>query len=490
MAQSEQATTDRVIVAVFDGLRPDMVTPELTPNILRLAARGTWFRQARSVFPSLTRVCTSAIATGAPPTTHGIVGNAFYHAAAMPEHVFDTGRVDHLRRIEAHHGGRLLDVDTFGDVLARAGRRLAVVHTGSPGSAHFINPRARDNGHWTFSMHGADGTQTPHAVAEALEKIGPLPEREMPRLGELRYAARLMVEHVLPVLAPDVALVWFNEPDTTFHYKGLGSPEAKAGLQEADKAFGAILDWVDAQPDAERIAVIVASDHGQISTRAIHPLFDDARQAGFAVAQRDEFDGAAFVATGGISGEIRRLNDERDGVERIAHWLMQQPAVGHVFSPARNEVDGVVGGSLSLALLGNGHERQPDLMFILKSDLAADQYGLPGLGTMTPGDVPLGGGMHGGINPHELNTVLIVAAETTEGRGSLSSAPAGIIDIGPTVLGLLGIAPAQTMQGRNLARPAREEARIARHSAGRGGFSQHVDIVEQDGRRFILGGGH
>jgi arylsulfatase A-like enzyme len=128
-------------------------------------------------------------------------------------------------------------------------------------------------------------------------------------------------------------------------------------------------------------------------------------------------------------------------------------------------------------------------MFILKSDLANDQYGLPGLGAMTPGDVPLGGGMHGGINPHELNTVLIVGAETAEGRGSLSSAPAGIIDIGPTVLGLLGIALGQTMQGRNLARPAHEEARVARHSAGRGSFSQHVDIVEQDGRRFILGGG-
>jgi arylsulfatase A-like enzyme len=489
MAQSEKAIGERVIVAVFDGLRPDMVTPELTPNILRLAARGTWFREARSVFPSVTRVATSSIATGAPPTAHGIVGNAFYHADAMPGRIFDTGRADHLRQLEAHHTGRLIDVDTFGDVLALAGKKLAVVHTGSPGSAHFINPRARANGHWTFSMHGVEGTQTPHAVAEALDRIGPLPEREMPRLGELRYAAKLMVEHVLPTLAPDVALVWFNEPDTTFHYKGLGSPEAKAGLQEADRAFGAILDWVDAQPDAERIAVIAASDHGQISTRAIHPLYDEARKADFAVALRDEFDGADFVATGGISGEIRRLNGDIDGIERIARWLMEQSAIGHVFSPGRNEVDGIVDGTLSLALMGNGHARQPDLMFILKSDLAADQFGLPGLGTMTPGDVPLGGGMHGGINPHELNTVLIVGAPTAEAHGSLSAAPAGIIDIGPTVLGLLGVAPAQSMHGRNLASPAREEARITRHSAGSGAFSQHVDFIEQDGRRFILGGG-
>jgi hypothetical protein len=138
--------------------------------------------------------------------------------------------------------------------------------------------------------------------------------------------------------------------------------------------------------------------------------------------------------------------------------------------------------------MNTGHaERQPELMFILKSTLEADQYGLPGLGAMTPGDVPLGGGMHGGINPHELNTVLILG--DASGHGGVSQEPAGIIDIGPTVLGLLDLAPAATMMGRNLAAPPLEEARVARHSAGTGAFAQHVDIVEQDGRRFILGGG-
>ena len=77
MSHHDKPAADRVIVAVFDGLRPDLVTPELTPNILRLAARGTWFREARSVFPSVTRVATTSIATGAPPGVHGIVGNAF-----------------------------------------------------------------------------------------------------------------------------------------------------------------------------------------------------------------------------------------------------------------------------------------------------------------------------------------------------------------------------------------------------------------------------
>jgi phosphonoacetate hydrolase len=45
------------------------------------------------------------------------------------------------------------------------------------------------------------------------------------------------------------------------------------------------------------------------------------------------------------------------------------------------------------------------------------------------------------------------------------------------------------MQGRSLARDAREEPQKQRYSAGMNGFIQHVDLVEQDGRRFILGGG-
>lgn len=481
---------DRVIVAVFDGLRPDLVTAELTPNILRLALRGTWFREARSVFPSVTRVATSSIATGAPPTVHGIVGNAFYHRDSMPEQIFLTGNMDHIKRVEAHHDGRFVDVDTLGDVLARAGKQLAVVHTGSAGAAHFINPRARQNGHWTFSMHGAGSTQTPEAVAEAIDHAGPLPERELPRLSEQRYAGKLMVDYVLPTLRPDVAIVWFNEPDTTFHYKGLGSPEAKAGLQEADRAFGAILDWVDAQPDGERMTVLVASDHGQISTGGIHPLFTEALEAGFAVNPGGTIGNALFSTTGGISGEIRHLGADKAALARMAGWLMEQPTIGHVFSRARNEVEGEIDGTLSLTLLGNGHARQPDLMFILRSDLSADQFGLPGLGLMTPGDVPLGGGMHGGINPHELNTVLIVGAETAEGHSRISSAPAGIIDIAPTVLGLLGLAAAPTMQGRDLTLAVDEAPKVTRHSAGTGAFSQHVDIVAHAGRRFIVGGGH
>ena len=211
---------DRVVVCVFDGLRADMVTPELTPNLVRLARRGVWHREARSVFPSVTRVATTSIATGAPPSVHGIVGNAFLFPEVTRDHVLDTGLAADIALAEATLSGRLVTAPTFGDLLAAAGKSLAIVHTGSAGSAYLLNPRAKANGHWTFSILGHEGTATPHAVDEVTARFGPLPARTLPRFEEITYAARVLAEHVIGALDPDVALVWFNEPDTSGHYRG------------------------------------------------------------------------------------------------------------------------------------------------------------------------------------------------------------------------------------------------------------------------------
>ncbi|MCJ2018559.1 alkaline phosphatase family protein [Methylobacterium sp. E-065] len=180
-----RAPADRVVLCVFDGLRPDVVTPEHMPNLTRFAPQGTWFREARSVFPSMTRVTTTAIATGAHPRVQGIVGNAFYFPQATRSHVVDLGRWDDIGLAVRVTGGRFVTAEPMGDVLAQAGRRMAVVHTGSAGA-------------------------TPEAVDDVVGRFGPLPPRHLPRFEESDYAVRVFREHVLETLEPDVALIWFN----------------------------------------------------------------------------------------------------------------------------------------------------------------------------------------------------------------------------------------------------------------------------------------
>ena len=483
------AVADRVVVCVFDGLRPDFVTPELTPNLARFAGTGTWFREARSVFPSMTRVATTSIATGAPAAVHGVVGNAFLFPQVTTAHALDMSRADDVGLAERATGGRLVEVETFGDALARAGRRLAVVHTGSAGSAHLINPRARTHGHWTFSIFGRDHTQTPEAVDEVIARFGPLPPRTLPRFEETDYAERVFREHVLADLDPDVALIWFNEPDTSFHYRFLGSPETLAVLKAVDAAFGRILAWIDARPDRDRYTVIAASDHGQISTAQDLPLADLLGAQGHVTRRASErtLAGASVAITGGCMGEIRILEGGEPRRDAVARWLLEQDFTGMLFSRGRNAVDGEAPGSLSLALVGLDHPRAPDLVYVMRSDDRPDAYGRPGLCLMTEGDVPVGGGMHGGLNRHELNTVLI--ARGAGFRAGEDDRPCGIIDIAPTVLAALGLAPVTTMTGEALIGAAPASTGPAVFEAGLGGFRQRLTRHERSRSAILLNGG-
>ena len=51
------------LILGLDGLRLDMVTPELTPNLLSLAQHGVFFRQHHAVFPTATRVNVTSLVT-------------------------------------------------------------------------------------------------------------------------------------------------------------------------------------------------------------------------------------------------------------------------------------------------------------------------------------------------------------------------------------------------------------------------------------------
>jgi len=482
------AFAKRVIVAIFDGLRPDLVTPDLTPNLLHLASQGTWFREARSVFPSVTRVAAASIGTGTTPTAHGIMGNSFLLPSLSTAKTFDSRYYRDVLAAETAAHGRLVTTAGLGDCLAAAGRRFAIVHTGTAGATHFLNPKAAQLGHWTFSIHGRDATTTPQAVDEVTAVLGPVvADRDVPRLGDITYATNVLVDYVLPKLDPDVALIWFSEPDTAFHYREIGSSTSLGALKHVDTQFGRILDWVAAQPNAEEIAVIVASDHGHVTTSRQVPLNELLTQAGFP-AREGSLDGAVLATTGGNSGEIRVLDGDQRTTGRVAAWLLEQEFMGMLFAPNRNDVEGEWPGTFGLDLVGMAHERAPDLFFILRSDEAEDHYGLPGRCLFTD-SVPLGGGLHGGLNRHELNTVLIVGAPGATAAGVTTATAASIIDIAPTVLDLLGLPAAPSMTGASLLgwRSWADEA--AAFETGVNGFEQRIAMHGARSRRIVNHGG-
>ena len=74
------------IVMVLDGLRPDSITTDDTPNLWRLRQEGVNFLNSHSVFPTVTRTNAAAIATGTYPDRNGMFGNRLYVREVDPNH--------------------------------------------------------------------------------------------------------------------------------------------------------------------------------------------------------------------------------------------------------------------------------------------------------------------------------------------------------------------------------------------------------------------
>ncbi|GAA6006291.1 hypothetical protein JCM11491_002097 [Sporobolomyces phaffii] len=77
-----------VILVTMDGMRPDYLSPELTPNLLEFAAKGLRAEHLEPVSPSLSAPNHWSILTGLYPASHGIVSNRF--RSATSSRTFDS----------------------------------------------------------------------------------------------------------------------------------------------------------------------------------------------------------------------------------------------------------------------------------------------------------------------------------------------------------------------------------------------------------------
>lgn len=458
------------LLVMFDGLRPDLVRPDTTPNILRLAARGTVFSRARSVFPSETRVCSASVATGCLPRRHGLVANRIAHPRRPGESV-DTGHKATLQALEQELGAPLLDAPTLGEILHAAGRDFAVLSSGTTGQTHVLNPRAAELGQITLSAHGAAAC-SPEG-ARLLARLAPPPADP---LGRALWIAEAWRTRFLPA-PPAASVLWLCEPDTSAHYRGLGSAANLAALRAADAAFGRILDDWERGPERERLTIAVGSDHG-------HAGITGHVDVGMALAAAIP----GFIVLPGNSGGIMLPEPDPARLAEAARWLIGQDWIGCVFGPD----DAALPGLLPRGLLMADHPRAAPLLFTLRSSPAAAPHGLPG-STLYDGALPMGGGTHGGLSAHELHTVLLMAGPGIR-VGGCCDAPAGLADIAPTALALLGLAGGAAMDGRVLVEALDDgatppPATAERHDAAAAGYAQRLGRTRLGRHLYLDAGG-
>src|SRR5437867_10609580 len=75
---SAKGLAEHVVVIVWDGMRPDFITPQYTPVLYSLAQDGVFFRNHHPAYISSTEVNGTAIATGMHPDRSGIMANSDY----------------------------------------------------------------------------------------------------------------------------------------------------------------------------------------------------------------------------------------------------------------------------------------------------------------------------------------------------------------------------------------------------------------------------
>src|SRR5947207_14662655 len=79
----------RVVIVVWDGMRPDFVSQQNTPALWKLARGGVIFRNHLAVYPSATVVNGTALVTGIYPGKDGIIANHVYRHEIDPHHAVD-----------------------------------------------------------------------------------------------------------------------------------------------------------------------------------------------------------------------------------------------------------------------------------------------------------------------------------------------------------------------------------------------------------------
>ena len=475
------AEEPRFLIAAMDGLRPDMVSEQACPAVARFIAEGCVWPRARTVFPSETRVVTPTVATGAWPGRHGLVANTFPAPGGGP--VVNTAPVKGLLAAVERFGDALVAAPALGDRLAAAGKRYAVVSSGTAGNAYCLNPRARGRGQATFSVQGPE-ISTPAADHAGIEeRLGPVPAQALPNNARCRYATRVLLEEILPQHDPHVAVIWYSEPDIAMHYAGIGSDVCREALACVDAEFARLLVALEARPDAARWNVILLSDHGQVTIRSKIDVGAELRAAGFRAGPVIDAD-TDYAVVSSSCGNVT----SRDGrIAKLADWMREQPWTGLLFARGVNEVEGHVAGSFSLGLVGLDHERTPQLVYTLGQDDGPNQWGFAGGALAGTDDSPPPGfgGIHGGLHPKELACLLAARGPHFPAAASAEAA-VGPIDIAPTVLAAYGIAPAAPAAGGPLVRPGLPESRA--FETGAGAYAARIEMLETGGRRYLDSG--
>lgn len=447
-----------VLLLVLDGLRPGSISTTTTPNLAALAAGGVTYTRSRTGFPSETMVGAGELWAGAYPEASGITSN-WMPVPGGPSGGVELKNLAGLDRLAAAYGGRALASTSLFEALSRAGRTSLVVGKEGPAELAW-----RAGATWAVSTSGAwestppaDRTATRPPIADVVRAAAGEAPSSGPHDDGARSEWLVRAAGALDAaLAPDLLTVWLTDPDKTQHGHGLGTSNQAAALRRADAAVGALLADLERRGRLATTDVIVTSDHG-FSEHLPGPgpqLAETLTSAGIATS--------SVVPTGNTHLVTFAEPPTAETFARLREAVAASPLAADVMTIVENPREDVPGETrrdarLTGRDLRHGTDRAPDAYVMYRR--AGDAHLPAKAGSTVAG--------HGSLGWSDLNNALLLVGPSFEraraGAAALrTDAPAGIVDVAPTILQLLGAAPPRSMHGRVL-----REA-LAEHGTGDG----------------------
>ncbi len=432
-AEDLPPVSKHVVLIVWDGMRPDLVSETDSPTLWKLARAGVVFRNHHSVYPSATNVNGTALVTGVYPGRSGIIANHEYRPEIDNRKIIDVEDPDVVRKGDEISGGKYVALPTIAELVRASGRQTVVATAKTVGllqDRHLDSTRDK-NSAALFSGQ----MRSPEALSSVVSLLGPFPALSFAQKDS--WTTKALKDIFWKNGVPPFSLLWLSEPDGTQHETAPGSKEALAAIKSADDDLALVLAALDRSALGGLKAttdIFVVSDHGFSTIERAIDLRKILKDAGFDVVTEftsEPKPGQIMLDGNGGTALFYVIGHDTIVTRRLVEFLQQSDSAGVIFT--REPMEGTFG--LDAAKIDK--EGAPDVVMSFRWSEDKNQFGIPGM-IDADWQRKAGNGTHATLSRFDMHNMLIAAGPDFR-HGETDNLPSGNVDLTPTILAVLGI---------------------------------------------------
>ena len=293
-----------VILFVADGLRSEIVSPQTAPALAEVRDQGVDFADSHSVYPTVTTVNASALATGHLPGDTGDFGNVLYVGAPLGApvnaSVVPVEDDDVIGLMNQRFGGDYLGETSLLEAARAQGYSTAAIGKLGPAAVQDVADRNGESividDATGYRQVAGGGLPLPADMSAAMTKAGVEPQARdrglngspgsfnmpgvwVPNKYQQDWFVDVATKVVLPRFRdahkPFAMVFWSRDPDGTQHFQGdslntltpgINGPTSLAAIRNASDDLQRLRDALKRLGLEKTTDIVVVADHGFSTT--------------------------------------------------------------------------------------------------------------------------------------------------------------------------------------------------------------------------------